>query len=41
MVGKDKKGDYICLEMRGNKICNGLLWDLNSTIDHENEHTFL
>jgi hypothetical protein len=36
MVGKDKKGNYICFEIIGNKTCKGLLWDSNSTLDYAN-----
>ena len=36
MVGKDKKGNYVCHEIIGGKTCNGLLWDLNSELDYAN-----
>jgi hypothetical protein len=36
MVGKDKKGNYICFEATKDKICNGILWDCNSDLDYAN-----
>lgn len=40
MVGKDKKGNFICFEIIGGKTCTGLLWDLNSEIDYANNNKF-